>query len=170
MDIGGALMRQRSVASIPSKFETILHEGGRENNAFWNRTHRFTYTDNEMPGAGQYHKAGNPERVAPSYSQKGYTGMVSKSSRFVPLRRASGSLDQIPARAREQPLHTRPPLNTRVQQYTLAPASRETSLNYTRPEYKAQNEEEGSVRLCCALPTHGNNMVGALKTVVTLDC
>jgi len=86
---GGALMRQRSVASIPSKFETILHEGGRENNAFWGRTHRFTYTDNEMPGAGQYFKAQNPERIAPSYSKKGYTGMVSKSSRFVPLRRAT---------------------------------------------------------------------------------
>ena len=82
-------MRQRSVASIPSKFETILHEGGRENNAFWNRTHRFTYTDNEMPGAGQYFKAQNPERMAPSYSKKGYTGMISKSSRFVPMRRAT---------------------------------------------------------------------------------
>ena len=86
---GSALMRQRSVASIPSKFETILHEGGRENNAFWNRTHRFTYTDNEMPGAGQYFKAQNPERIAPSYSKKGYTGMISKSSRFVPMRRAT---------------------------------------------------------------------------------
>ena len=89
MDVSAcALMRQRSVASIPSKFETILHEGGREKNAFWCRTHRFTYSDNEMPGAGQYHKPTNPEREAPSYSQKGYTGMVSKSARFVPLRRA----------------------------------------------------------------------------------
>ena len=86
---GGALMRQRSVASIPSKFETILHEGGREQNAFWCRTHRFTYADNEMPGAGHYYKDKGPERHAPSYSQKGYTGMISKSSRFVPLRRAS---------------------------------------------------------------------------------
>jgi len=77
------------VASIPSKFETILHEGGREKNAFWNRTHRFTYTDNEMPGPGQYFKPNNPERVAPSFSQKGYTGMISKSSRFVPMRRAT---------------------------------------------------------------------------------
>ena len=68
MDVSaGALMRQRSVASIPSKFETILHEGGREKNAFWCRTHRFTYSDNEMPGAGQYHKSTNPEREAPSY-------------------------------------------------------------------------------------------------------
>jgi hypothetical protein len=85
----GALLRQRSVASIPSKFETILHEGGREKNAFWNRTHRFTYNDNEMPGAGQYFRPKNPERGGPSYSQKGYTGMISKSSRFMPLRRAS---------------------------------------------------------------------------------
>ena len=69
MDVSaGALMRQRSVASIPSKFETILHEGGREKNAFWCRTHRFTYSDNEMPGAGQYHKPTNPEREAPSAS------------------------------------------------------------------------------------------------------
>lgn len=34
------LMRQRAVASIPSKFETVLHEGGRERDGFWNRTHR----------------------------------------------------------------------------------------------------------------------------------
>ena len=86
---GGALTQQRSVASIPSKFETILHEGGREQNAFWCRTHRFTYTDNEMPGAGHYYKDHGPERIAPSFSQKGYTSMVSKSARFNPMRRAS---------------------------------------------------------------------------------
>ena len=83
---GGALMRERSVASIPSKFETILHDGGRENDAFWSRTHRFTYTDNEMPGAGQYFRPRHAELVGPSYSQKGYTGMVSRSSRFVGAR------------------------------------------------------------------------------------
>ena len=33
--------RQRTVASIPSKFETNLHIGNRERNAFGGRTHRF---------------------------------------------------------------------------------------------------------------------------------
>jgi hypothetical protein len=28
-------VRQKTVASIPSKFETVLHEGGHEKNAFW---------------------------------------------------------------------------------------------------------------------------------------
>eukprot|EP00961_Rhodomonas_salina_P053930 724071-Rhodomonas_salina.2 len=44
------LLRQRSVASIPSKFETVLHQGNQEQNAFWSRTHRFAYGDNELPG------------------------------------------------------------------------------------------------------------------------
>uniref|UniRef100_A0A7S0VJH7 Sperm-tail PG-rich repeat-containing protein 2 n=1 Tax=Hemiselmis tepida TaxID=464990 RepID=A0A7S0VJH7_9CRYP len=83
------MVRQRSVASIPSKFETVLHEGGRERDGFWNRTHRFTYTDNELPGPGTYIAPGPAEHQATSYSKKGYTGMVSKSSRFQKPRRAA---------------------------------------------------------------------------------
>eukprot|EP00283_Hemiselmis_rufescens_P003383 CAMPEP_0173420046 /NCGR_PEP_ID=MMETSP1357-20121228/1684_1 /TAXON_ID=77926 /ORGANISM="Hemiselmis rufescens, Strain PCC563" /LENGTH=334 /DNA_ID=CAMNT_0014382793 /DNA_START=197 /DNA_END=1198 /DNA_ORIENTATION=- len=83
------MVRQRSVASIPSKFETVLHEGGRERDGFWNRTHRFTYSDNELPGPGTYIAPGPAEHQASSYSKKGYTGMVSKSSRFVKPRRAT---------------------------------------------------------------------------------
>mmetsp|Transcript_21202 Transcript_21202/g.47802 ORF Transcript_21202/g.47802 Transcript_21202/m.47802 type:complete len:367 (-) Transcript_21202:148-1248(-) len=93
-----SLAKQRSVASIPSKFETILHEGGKEKDAFWTRTHRFSYTDNELPGPGQYYKP-KTNNLNPSQSVKGYTGMVSKSQRFARPRRATapcpGSYDPV---------------------------------------------------------------------------
>jgi hypothetical protein len=53
-EIDSLLLRQRAIASIPSKYETVLHEGGKERDAFWSRTHRFTYRDDEMPGPGTY--------------------------------------------------------------------------------------------------------------------
>jgi hypothetical protein len=53
-EIDNLLLRQRAIASIPSKFETVLHEGGKEKDAFWSRTHRFKYQDDEMPGPGTY--------------------------------------------------------------------------------------------------------------------
>jgi len=74
--------RGRAVASITSKFETVLHEGGHERDAFWSRTHRFQYAENEMPGPGTYGPPRSAESVAPSFSKKGYTGMASKSKRF----------------------------------------------------------------------------------------
>lgn len=82
------LLRQRSVASIPSKFETVLHQGNQEQNAFWSRTHRFAYGDNELPGPGTYVPAARPGD-APSFSKKGYTGMASKSRRFAIQKRAT---------------------------------------------------------------------------------
>ena len=43
---GGAVVyRERTAASIPSKFETVLHMGPREKNGFWGRTLRFTESD-----------------------------------------------------------------------------------------------------------------------------
>ena len=53
-EIDNLLLRQRAIASIPSKFETVLHEGGKEKDAFWSRTHRFRYHDDELPGPGTY--------------------------------------------------------------------------------------------------------------------
>jgi len=82
-------VRMRSVASIPSKFETVLHDGGREKDGFWTRTHRFSYTDNDLPGPGTYVEHRSAETDKTSYSKKGYTGMVSKSSRFTRPRRAT---------------------------------------------------------------------------------
>jgi hypothetical protein len=95
-EIDNLLLRQRAIASIPSKFETVLHEGGKEKDAFWSRTHRFKYQDDEMPGPGTYALKLAPgnvpaifwhgvrcsllrtaERFAPSYSKKGYTGISS---------------------------------------------------------------------------------------------
>jgi hypothetical protein len=43
-----------SKASIPSRFETILNTGVRENDAFGRRTYRFNEAENEMPGPGTY--------------------------------------------------------------------------------------------------------------------
>jgi len=82
-------MRQRAVSSIPSKFETVLHEGGRERDGFWNRTHRFNYTDNELPGPGTYTAPQSAEPTSTSYSKKGYGGMISKAPRLPKQRRAT---------------------------------------------------------------------------------
>ena len=78
---------KRTTASIPSKFETTLHTGVRELNAFGNRTYRFRVEENENPGPGSY-RSGRATLVRSadtcgSVSRKGYgVGFVSKSMRF----------------------------------------------------------------------------------------
>lgn len=77
---------KRSHPSIPSKFETTLHVGQRERDAFGGRTVRFQPPDNELPGPGNYHKMSSfvkdPE-TCPSVSKLGYGGgFVSKTKRF----------------------------------------------------------------------------------------
>ena len=78
---------KRTTASIPSKFETTLHTGVRELNAFGNRTYRFHVDENENPGPGSYQPTrGTMIRSADtcgSVSRKGFgVGFVSKSLRF----------------------------------------------------------------------------------------
>ena len=45
-----------SKASIPTRFETILNTGHREQDAFGTRTFRFGNVENELPGPGTYRK------------------------------------------------------------------------------------------------------------------
>ena len=100
---------QRAVPSIPSKFETTLHVGQRERNAFGTRTHRFNPSDvctqyahlhtharmeahtlpslqNELPGPGNYYKPTTFVKSAEtcgSVSKLGYgVGFVSKVGRL----------------------------------------------------------------------------------------
>jgi len=86
----------RSVSSIPSKFETTLHVGTRESNAFGARTHRFVEPDNERPGPGAYHKKVSMEKdskTCGSVSKLGMgTGFVSKVKRFDNTRAIEDSL------------------------------------------------------------------------------
>jgi hypothetical protein len=78
---------KRSIGSIPSKYETILHpqkENGRK--GFGSNAFRFTESENENPGPGQYPIAETVTSIPPhsdSYSKKGYgNGFVSRNQRF----------------------------------------------------------------------------------------
>lgn len=65
------LCLQRAVPSIPSKFETTLHVGQRERNAFGTRTHRF-----------------NPSDVCTQYAHL-HTRTHGSSNTFLPAERAA---------------------------------------------------------------------------------
>ncbi len=75
-------------ASIPSKFETVLHFGSREVNAFGNRCTRFASgsIDTSTVGPGQYWSKPTLLKTADtcgSVSKKGYgVGFISKTKRF----------------------------------------------------------------------------------------
>lgn len=77
---------KRAVPSIPSKFDTTLHVGQRERDAFGGRTNRFAPSSNDLPGPGNYHRATTFIRSADtcgSVSKLGMgVGFVSKSKRF----------------------------------------------------------------------------------------
>jgi len=79
----------RSAASIPSRFETTLHQGRTERNGFGNRAFRFSGVAADKasaPGPGSYHRPATLERDAQmcgSVSRRGMgTGFVSKAKRF----------------------------------------------------------------------------------------
>lgn len=80
-----AVLKQ-TASSIPSKFETTLHQGTEEKHAFGSRVHRFRHHDDPLPGPGAYHRASTLVREAEtcgSVSQRGYsTGFASKTDRF----------------------------------------------------------------------------------------
>jgi len=86
----GIPVAKRSVASIPSKFETTLLVGTGERNGFGNRSHRFRDPSTNTPGPGQY-GAPAPAGVVVrdikscgSVSTKGYMGgLISSTDRFV---------------------------------------------------------------------------------------
>lgn len=74
------------MASIPSKYETVLHREPVERNAFGTRTNRFGESENELPGPGTYYKPPSLVKTTTdsgSVSRLGYsTGFVSKTKRF----------------------------------------------------------------------------------------
>lgn len=96
---------KRSQPSIPSKFETTLHVGQRERNAFGTRTLRFTPGEHELPGPGNYHRNSSMVRTGASVSKLGAgVGFVSK------VRQAAARLAaHRSARARLYTLLTRRP-------------------------------------------------------------
>ena len=67
-------------ASIPSRFETILNTGVRENDAFGRRTYRFNEAENELPGPGTYKArvSAMKTRSDCSFSKKGSATFVAK--------------------------------------------------------------------------------------------
>jgi len=85
---GGNITRERTKASIPSRFETVLHHGATENDGFGSAASRFRAYDNDTPGPGKYLANSssstfvwNPE-LKGSISKKGYGGLVSNTNRF----------------------------------------------------------------------------------------
>lgn len=101
---------KRAVPSIPSKFDTTLHVGQRERDAFGTRTNRFDPSSNDLPGPGNYHRATSFIRTADSVSKLGYgVGFVSKSKRFAAQDRShmQSTLDPGPGAYNADPLRLR---------------------------------------------------------------
>jgi len=84
--IKGQLVGQRTGArnfsSIPSKFETTLFTGNKEQNAFGSRAFRFFESENDRPGPGSYEGDAIKVKDDRVYSKKGLgVGFVSKAKR-----------------------------------------------------------------------------------------
>ena len=94
-------IRVRSAPSIPSKFETVLHLGTREPNAFGTRVTRLKVNVSEVPGPGLYAQPLEKPADSVSFSKKGYGGFASQSGRFTrnPFQRAPGPGTYAPASA-----------------------------------------------------------------------
>ena len=83
-----ATTRDRNKASIPSRFETVLHHGATENDGFGSAAMRFRHSTHDVPGPGKY--GGNSGAstfvwntdLKGSISKKGFGGLVSKTNRF----------------------------------------------------------------------------------------
>ncbi|KAG1666286.1 hypothetical protein FOA52_004767 [Chlamydomonas sp. UWO 241] len=71
----------KPVASIPSKFETVLYTGPREKKGFLVEERRFGEADTEVPGPGQYKYAPSPIFTKESIGTQGYGSLVSKTRR-----------------------------------------------------------------------------------------
>lgn len=69
----------RSSSSIPSKFETTLHQGNKERNAFNCRVYRFNEHNNDLPGVGKYDFGGNLVNSSASMSKRGMGSLASKN-------------------------------------------------------------------------------------------
>merc|ERR1719240_1293304 len=76
----------RTAASIPSKFETVLHTGNKERNGFNTRVYRFNDSENDLPGPGNYNINGAATatdvstllKQNGSVSKRGVGSMISK--------------------------------------------------------------------------------------------
>lgn len=76
----------RTATSIPSKFETVLHTGNKERNGFNTRVYRFSDSENELPGPGNYdvHGPAQTQDISTLYKQggsvskRGYSSMISR--------------------------------------------------------------------------------------------
>eukprot|EP00698_Gefionella_okellyi_P019853 TRINITY_DN6153_c0_g1_i1.p1 TRINITY_DN6153_c0_g1~~TRINITY_DN6153_c0_g1_i1.p1 ORF type:complete len:344 (+),score=56.23 TRINITY_DN6153_c0_g1_i1:67-1098(+) len=81
---GATPIRAIATATIPSKFETILHpQDYRESKGFGSTAYRFVNErSDEQPGPGAYHKPATFESQSDSFSKKGCgVGFVSKAKR-----------------------------------------------------------------------------------------
>lgn len=76
----------RTATSIPSKFETVLHSGNKERNGFNARVYRFSDSENDLPGPGNYNINGAAQtsdistmlKQGGSVSKRGVGNMISK--------------------------------------------------------------------------------------------
>ena len=86
----GTPVIKRTVASIPTKYETTLLVGTKEQNGFGNRSHRFRDATTDVPGPGMYGAPGpagvvvRQQASCGSVSAKGYCGgLTSSTDRFL---------------------------------------------------------------------------------------
>jgi hypothetical protein len=83
-----SITRSRNKASIPSRFETVLHHEATENDGFGSAATRFRHSTHDVPGPGKYGKNSTKStfiwnsELKGSLSKKGYGGLVSKTNRF----------------------------------------------------------------------------------------
>uniref|UniRef100_A0A7S2IH04 Uncharacterized protein n=1 Tax=Haptolina brevifila TaxID=156173 RepID=A0A7S2IH04_9EUKA len=72
----------KNFSTIPSKFETTLFTGNKEQDGFGSRAHRFVDLENDLPGPGTYDEHDKKVMDHRVYSKKGLgVGFVSKVKR-----------------------------------------------------------------------------------------
>jgi len=80
--IAGQKSGGKNFSSIPSKFETTLFTGNKEQDGFGSRSHRFLENENDLPGPGTYNEEAQKIKDDKVYSKKGLgVGFVSRTKR-----------------------------------------------------------------------------------------
>jgi len=80
--IAGQKSGGKNFSSIPSKFETTLFTGNKEQDGFGSRSHRFLENENDLPGPGTYNEEEKKIKDDKVYSKKGLgVGFVSRTKR-----------------------------------------------------------------------------------------
>lgn len=70
--------------SIPGKDDLVLEKLGEGSDGFGSRQPRFFLTSQGTPGPGQYSSLPASQEHSPSFSKKGFGGLISKTKRFNP--------------------------------------------------------------------------------------